>query len=295
MPRTSNNLVIKKKYDTFNYGLTKKVALFANARNEKHIKEWAAHHLLIGFDLIFIFDHKSNIPLVERFKNFDKRVKIINVSYLNLPIKLQLMMVASNIGKKYNVDWLLYLDCDEFLILNKKFIGVKHFLNHYNYADSLGVNWLMFGSNHLVNDPDDLILDNYTKSELLLNQHVKSFVRPNEILSATNPHFYNIKNNLKMYGINNKILSVGNPAFNPLPVPFYKSPAYIAHYVYQSEETYIKRKGMLPADDTGTMRSIDTSNVKHIHNSHNVGENLQPKIRYAESIKQFLLVNGGMF
>lgn len=52
---------------------------------------------------------------------------------------------------------------------------------------------------------------------------------------------------------------------------------------------------MLPADDTGTMRSIDTSNVKHIHNSHNVGENLQPKIKYAERIKQFLLINGGMF
>ena len=153
----------------------------------------------------------------------------------------------------------------------------------------------MFGSNNLVKDPDGLILDNYTKSELLLDQHVKSFVRPNEILSATNPHFYNIKNNLKMYGINNKILSNGNPAFNPLPIPFYKSPAYIAHYVYQSEESFIKRKGMLPADDTGTMRNINTSNVKHIHNSYNIGENLQPKIKYAERIKQFLLVNRGMF
>ena len=39
------------------------VALFTNARNEKHIKEWVAHHLLIGFELIVIFDHKSIKPL----------------------------------------------------------------------------------------------------------------------------------------------------------------------------------------------------------------------------------------
>ena len=52
---------------------------------------------------------------------------------------------------------------------------------------------------------------------------------------------------------------------------------------------------MLPSDDTGTMRNINTSNVKHIHNSYNIGENLQPKIKYAERIKQFLLVNRGMF
>jgi hypothetical protein len=294
MLKNDKNIVITKKYNTVNYGFTKKVALFTNARNEKHIKEWAAHHLLIGFDLIFIFDHKSTVPLSIRFKNFDKRVQIINVSYLELPIKLQLMKVASNIGKKYNVDWMLYLDCDEFLILNKQFIGVKHFLNNYNFAHSLGVNWLMFGSNNLVKDPDSLILENYTKSELILDKHVKTFVRPNEVLGVSNPHYYIIKNKLKRYGINNKILS-GNAAFNPVTFIFYKSPAYIAHYVTQSEETYIKRKGLLPADDTGIMRNVNTSNVKYIHNMYNEGENLQPKTRYAEKINQFLASKGGMF
>jgi hypothetical protein len=288
------NLIITKKYDTINYGLTKKVALFANARNEKHIKEWASHHLLIGFDLIFIFDHKSNVPLLSRFKNFDKRVKIINVSYLELPIKLKLMKAATNIAKKNNVDWMLYLDCDEFLILNKQFIGVKQFLNYYNYADSLGINWLMFGSNNLIKDPNSLIFENYTKSDLLLDKHVKTFVRPNEVLNVSNPHYYIIKNNLKMYGINNKILS-RNAAFNPVSMPFYKSPAYIAHYVTQSEETYIKRKGLLPADDTGNMRNINVSNVSNIHNMHNKGENLQPKIKYSENINKFLAFNGGIF
>ena len=49
--------------------ICKNVCLFTNARDEKHIREWAAHHLLIGFDRIFIFDHKSKTSLKEVFKN----------------------------------------------------------------------------------------------------------------------------------------------------------------------------------------------------------------------------------
>jgi hypothetical protein len=268
--------------------INKKVALFTNARDEKHIKEWAAHHLLIGFDHIFIFDHKSKVPITNIFKNFDKRVVIKNVSHLNSGIKMNLMNYAASIGKKINVDWMIYLDADEFLILNDRFRGVKHFLNHYNHAHSLGVNWLMFGSNNLVNDPDGLILENYTKSSLLLHQHVKSFVRPKEIVNSNNPHFYNIKQRSRMFGINNRVIT-DCPAFNKHNIPYNESTAYIAHYVNQSEETFITRKLLLPRDDTGKMRG--SINVKQIHNEFNDHENLQPKIKYADKVKQFIAYN----
>ena len=184
------------------YGPTKKVMLFTNARNEKNMREWAAHHLLIGFDKIIIFDHKSIIPLKEVFKNFDRRVKIIDVSNLDNSIKLTLMSKASEIANYLKLDWMIYLDADEFIILNK-FKDVKDLLSIYNHADSLGVNWLFFGSNYLKNDPDGLVLENYTKSDLFLNDHLKSFVRPSKIINPGNPHFYNIKNPNRYYGINN--------------------------------------------------------------------------------------------
>ena len=62
---------IKNTYKPQNYGPTKSVVLFTNARDEKNIKEWASHHLLIGFDKIIIFDHKSITPLKDVFLNFD--------------------------------------------------------------------------------------------------------------------------------------------------------------------------------------------------------------------------------
>jgi hypothetical protein len=260
----------------------KKVGLFCNARDEKNIKEWAAHHLLIGFDIIIIFDHKSKVPLKDVFNNFDKRVSTIRIELPDGNIKKQLMNNATIIAKKIDLDWFIYLDADEFLILNSKFKGVKHFLNTYSYGDSIGVNWLMFGSTYLVKEPSGMILESYTRSCINLDRHVKSFARPNEIIHSDNPHYYHVRNKSKSIGLGFNILSHPQ-CFSELNIPFYKSPAYIAHYVYQSEESYINRKINLMGDD-GRIRD---NMGKEIHNHYNDVVNLQPQ-KYVNQIKQFL-------
>ena len=262
-----------------------KVCLFCNARDEKNIKEWAAHHLLIGFDYIIIFDHKSKIPLKDVFKNFDKRVSIIKTDMPDGNIKNKLMNYASKIAKNLGIDWFIYLDADEFLILNNFFTGVKHFLNAYSYCDSIGINWLMFGSNYYIEDPSGMILESYTRSCVNLDKHVKSFVRPEEIKYSDNPHYYHIRNKSKAIGLGFNILNYPQ-CFSELNIPFYKSPAYIAHYVYQSEESYIKRKINLLGDD-----GIQRNNLKkEIHNYYNEVVNMQPQ-KYVNRIKEFLKNN----
>jgi hypothetical protein len=271
-----------------NYGPTKKVALFTNARDEPHIKEWAAHHLLIGFDNIIIFDHNSVTPLTNVFQNFDKRVVVIRYDTppTKYAIKLELMNKAIKMAQLLKVDWFIYLDADEFIILNNAFVGIKHLLNKYNFADSLALNWLMFGSNNLIKEPDGLILGNYTKSDLQLNKHVKTFVRPFEAVKTESPHFYNIRNKNKMFALN-KLLngSIEPYCFNSWNIEYNKAPAFIAHYVYQSEESYLKRKVDRPTDDTGGNRG---SMGAHIHELHNGYENMYPKFKYAEAVREFL-------
>jgi len=266
------------------YGPTKKVVLFTNARNEKNMREWAAHHLLIGFDLIIIFDHKSIIPLKSVFHNFDKRVKIIRCN-LNNPVKLKLMNKAVGIAKLIQADWFIYLDADEFIILNN-YNGVKQMLNKFSFAHSLSINWLMFGTSHIIKEPSGLIIENYVKSQENLDQHVKTFVRPNEVKYAGNPHFYNMKNKNKMYNIDGKKMDLFKPFyFHNNPVSFNNVASYIAHYFYQSEETYVKRKLCLPKDDTGTMRG---KKDPHIHSQYNDVLNETPKNKYSNNIKLFL-------
>lgn len=267
--------------------ICKKVCLFANARDEKNIKEWAAHHLLLGFSQIIIFDHKSQIPLKQVFQNFDKRVEIIDVSHISNPIKIKLMNVSSKIARILEMDWMIYLDADEFLILNKKYVGVKHLLSEFNHADALSINWLMFGSNFLEKEPDGLIIDNYTRSNLYVNNHVKTFARPNRIVNAINPHFYIMKYPNRIFGINNKLI-VENYHKNDIQLKFNHIQTFIAHYVNQSEETFIKRKINLPCDDTGVNRYIKKEDIKNMHNQFNDVENNEVKNKYSKQIHLFL-------
>ena len=264
-----------------------KVGLFCNARDEKNMKEWAAHHLLLGFDTIIIFDHKSVIPLSHVFECFDPRVIIIRIDS-NMPnIKNFLNNKAIIISKQLNLDWFIYLDADEFFILNKigniKFKNIKHFLKAYSHADSIGVNWLMFGSNFFVEDPKSgLLMENYKRSSLLLDQHVKSFVRPNKIDSCDHPHYYNLFPQSKILGIDFNCIT--EPlCFHPVNIPFYKAPAYIAHYIYQSEESYYNRKIRILSDGGDKRESLG----KEIHNSYNNVLNYHPQ-RYVPRIKNFL-------
>jgi len=259
---------------------TKRVILFTNARNEKNMKEWAAHHLLIGFDLIYIFDHKSDIPLHREFINFDRRVIVERCNWEN-PVKLPLMKRAAKISESMRADWFLYLDADEFLMLNA-FYGVKQMLNVYSYADSLAINWLLFGTNNHVKEPTGLIMENYTRSDEKLNKHVKSFVRPSQVVNVTNPHFFHIKNPYRNITITNKIMPVGS--FNECDIGFNYAHAYIAHYINQSEETYIKRKVLMPTDDSNSLRPRDLN----IHANHNTVKNPMPKMKYAPGVKTFL-------
>lgn len=268
------------------YNLSR-IALFTNARDEKNIKEWAAHHLLLGFDLIFIFDHKSKEPLKKVFKNFDKRVIIIDGSKLEGSVKMPFMNWALNIAQRLQINKFIYLDADEFLVLHSPFSHVRDFLSKYN-VPSLAINWLMFGSNHHETDPTTLLIESYTKSDASLNIHVKTFVSTAAAWKASNPHFYDLypEYNHLHFSLEGHML----PPFyhHKYNKSFVDVPAYIAHYINQSEETFQRRKLDLPMDDTGKKRVVANYDSKKFHSEHNAVENLELLSTYSKRIIDFL-------
>lgn len=263
-----------------------KICLFTNVRDEKHIREWIIHHLLIGFTHIVIFDHKSKVPVKEQIKNMNlKNVTVLNVGNINKNVKIRLMNFAKSIALHNKMDWMIYLDGDEFIILNKPAINIRHLLNNYKNAPSVSVNWLMFGTNLKKKDPDGLILENYTKCDKLLNKHVKCFVQPRMVSHSANPHFYVLKNNKNYYNLQGEIIHK-DFHFNECNLSFNNVPAYVAHYVHQSEETYLKRRSV-PRDDTGELREI--CKADKLHTEFNSTDNNYPKDKYCERIKKLLL------
>jgi hypothetical protein len=278
---SSNSNVLIRISDKFRKSDTNLVYIFTNARDEPNIAEWIAHHLLLGFDKVFVFDHLSKEPIQSKINtNFNGKLVIHRVTMTD-NVKLLLMQEAVNISNKHNVSWMLYLDADEFLLLNK-LTNIKHFLTMFKEADAIGINWLMFGSNGHVSQPNGLLTNNFTKSDIRLNPHVKSFVRPSIVKSVPNPHFYNIVNPNRYFTMNGAKMAM-NP-FNPRPLPFIKTIAYIAHYYVQSEDEYLRRKGR--ALDDGS--SNKTGLIDTIHTVHNEIINKQLQVKYAQKIAAFL-------
>lgn len=265
---------------------TGKVFLFTNARDEDKIAEWVAHHLNIGFDKIYIFDHLSKIPIKSLFKPNEK-LEIIETDK-ELPVKLYLMDKAAEIAKQENADWLLYLDADEFLCLNKA-NNVKEFLSDYQEASMIGINWLMFGTNNHEKEPSEgLIIENYTKSHDKFSKHVKSFVRPNDVSGpTTTPHFYPVNDITKIYALPKHIntseiyLDIMHYDFNKSGMEHTELDAFIAHYIYQSYETYLKRKANRPTDD----KNVTEKSIENLHSLYNVIDNFIVKEKYADHIK----------
>jgi len=254
--------------------------LFTNARNEPNIAEWIAHHLLLGFDKIIIFDHQSVIPIYKQLSgiNFDNRVSIMRISGRG-NIKQSFGQHAIQIAKGLNADWFLYLDADEFICLNN-FSDIKNMLNTYNNVDALCINWLMFGSNGHKEQPKGLLTENFIMSNLILDQHVKTFVRPKCAINVNSPHNYIISNPSRVYAITGNKHS--KSPFNPVRKTFDQVPAYIAHYYVQSEEEYRRRK-CRPMDDGTPPRPLtfDFTTSNEVINE-------QLKNKYSHKIKVFL-------
>jgi hypothetical protein len=281
MYSSKGNFLLPIRHNKVRNYNTNRVYLFTNARDEPNIAEWIVHHLLLGFDKIVVFDHLSKDPIASKLiNNFEGKVIIKRIGGVG-NIKLPLMKKAVILSEKENADWMLYLDADEYLLLNAC-DNIKIFLDCYKFADALGVNWLMFGSSNHVKQPEGLITENFLMSEPRIDQHVKSFVRPSEVINILNPHYYVINNPNKYYATTNNRMNMS--AFNRVPKIFTKVSAYIAHYVIQSEEEYYRRKGRPMDDGTG----IKTGLYSDLHKTHNVVVNNQLQHKYSKRIKDYL-------
>lgn len=225
-----------------------KTILFTNVRDEYHILEWAIHHLHLGFTKIHIFDHLSIKPvkdiIQDKFENIT--VERISSPFAN---KSGLIVNACRYSIKNGFDWMLYLDGDEFLVLRND-ENVESFLEKYENYQQVGINWLMFGSNghNKLPTPTSTMIETYTKCNKTVDQHVKSFVRPNCVVGCGHPHIYNVKN---------PSLFVAS-TYDVINSPFYTNKkgmeienfnSYIAHYYYQSYHTYVRRKLSRERDD----------------------------------------------
>lgn len=248
-----------------------KTILFTNARNEDNILEWVIHHLHLGFDFIYIFDHISKTPIKEVLQKFNHPLVYVETLYGEIFHKNQTISNSIDFSVMHGFDWMIYLDADEFLVLNHD-ETVSDFLEKYNTYQQVSLNWLLFGSNHIDQFNGGTIIENYTKCEPTLSKTIKTFLNLNNIkkhenFSINNPHILYLDNYDLSVGVDFKTVNKDCPFSYEPAFSIQETPAFIAHYVHQSYDTYIKRKISIPRDDGAEFRNVIEK--EEFHKMHN--------------------------
>ena len=212
-------------------------SIMLNVRDELDILEWLCYHIyILKFDLIFLYDNESIIPVKEYIKDhpISSHVNIIYIPGKGIKQKARRHYLKYYIKKS---DWTAFLDADEYIVL-KSCNNIKDFISKFNYSDLITFNWNIIGSNNILKRNGKLVIDNYTKSENTLNHHVKSLVRNSKIIninSADDAHL------IKTIPGSICIDTLGNKKDQ---TPYHENNKQIDcifHYMYKSKEDWISK------------------------------------------------------
>ena len=248
--------------------------LFTNARDEHNILEWVVHHLNLGFCHIHITDHLSVIPISKVLKNIpSSSVSVVREE--GSILKSVLIRKAFQYAVNRQYEWMMYLDADEFLVLNYD-DHLHNFLDRFQQNDQVSMNWLCFGSNYHVTTPTTGTLVSHTVSSPPVFFH---------------PHFYPLKDMTKSVHVDGGNLDTNEPYFYKSQKSAMRSLAYIAHFVFQSYERYRERKINLPRDDipVPTFREIMAAEKMHSMYNEEVNQRVYDKYneRNCELLEKF--------
>lgn len=91
-------------------------------------------------------------------------------------------------------DWIAFLDGDEFLVPDRD-ASVHQMLGRRQAEAAVAVGWLIYGSDGHVAPPDELVIESFlarSQNGFEPNRHVKSIVRPKQVVEAANPHYFTV-------------------------------------------------------------------------------------------------------
>lgn len=149
-----------------------KTILISTAKNEgPYIWEWVAHHLMLGFDDIAIFQNDSD-DFTHEILMVLREAGLVQYFYNRAETgrhQVRAYRRSARIPQYKVADWAIALDLDEFLVVKTGENRVQDLIAAMPDADQIFINWLAFGSSGLreiSSDPlEEPVSLRYTMSE----------------------------------------------------------------------------------------------------------------------------------
>jgi hypothetical protein len=178
-----------------------KCCIYTRIHNEvPYLDFFIEHYIRLGFSKIIILKcDKHKYDISNSFKNF---IEVYNVE--NLP-KEEELPLNSYLIKNTNYDWVLQVDSDEILLLNKQFKNIQDYigfhLNKNNNINCFYFRWACIekvDNNNIISFND--IINNYN---IYFHNLIKSMVKISNLDFAMNAHIFKLNVPLCVYFENN--------------------------------------------------------------------------------------------
>lgn len=205
-------------------------AVCAIARDEDHLlRPWTAHHLLIGFERIVIFDNESAVPIRETLADYVDAglVEVIDFPGRQFPQLSAYNSYLADLGDLAR--WTAFIDLDEFIV-PKAERDINLFLTEYERFAGLGIHWRVFGSCGRLSRPEAIAPAAYP-NVIRKSPHIKSVVQNSLVERALSPHHFRFKEGSCCVN-EDRIPVVGPRSYHTSRL------VQINHYYYQSQQDF---------------------------------------------------------
>ena len=163
------------------------IAVAAIFYNEaQYIKEWIEFHLMVGVDRLFLYDNGSTDQYKSILQPYIDRQQIFLFPWATFlaDVSAQRLAYAHAVCNcPHTVNWLVFIDIDEFLFseLND---DIRSILARFKNYATVKIPRFEFGPNGHKDKPAGLVIENYTrvsKRNFNLQYAWKSAVQPNKV------------------------------------------------------------------------------------------------------------------
>lgn len=244
-------------------------------KDEGNLEEFIIYYILLGVVHFYIYDNESTFPIKERLNSFLYKHYC---TIIDFPGRCQQMNAYNDCVKKFgkNIEWLIIVDGDEY-ILPKMDNTLVDFLKKRENAQSIGINWVFFGTSFHKNKRGGFLVDNYRYCQNGQDRHVKSIFKPKYFLYMDNPHYAIMEDPERI--VDPKGNKIVHYAFNDC---YTIDIIQINHYVFKSLEEN-NEKHYRGNADTLNRRNISDEGLHNYFNE--IVDNILPD-KYLEKMKK---------
>ncbi|MEI9963943.1 MAG: glycosyltransferase family 2 protein [Caulobacteraceae bacterium] len=165
---------------------------------ERDIAEWLAYQHVLGFDVVYVYDHMSTDRTAEIVRKVARHQDVRLISW-DHPSSGRTQLISyqhchENLGE--GIDWCFFTDADEFFVPHGC-DDVKTFLGRFADAAAVAVNWAVYGSDGHADLPSCLVIEAFRRRadprSLTACHLAKSFVRPETAQRASFGHYSDVE------------------------------------------------------------------------------------------------------